>query len=48
MEAQAASLIARMFEDVEENDDPRADNARHFLTDILVIALLAVMCGLDD
>jgi predicted transposase YbfD/YdcC len=48
MDAQPASLIARMFEDIENNDDPRADNARHFLTDILVIAMLAVMCGLDD
>jgi len=48
MDAQPTSLIARMFLDIETTDDPRADNARHFLTDILVIALLAVMCGLDD
>jgi predicted transposase YbfD/YdcC len=34
--------------DIDELDDPRADNARHFLTDILVIALLAVMSGSDD
>jgi predicted transposase YbfD/YdcC len=37
-----------MSNDIEALDDPRADNARHFLTDILVIAILAVMCGLDD
>jgi predicted transposase YbfD/YdcC len=48
MDAQPTGLIARMFEDIEELHDPRADNARHFLTDILVIALLAVMGGLDD
>lgn len=48
MEAQPTSLIARMFNDIEGSDDPRAANARHYLTDILVIAILAVMCGLDD
>jgi predicted transposase YbfD/YdcC len=48
MDAQPTSLITRMFDDVEALDDPRADNARHYLTDILVIAMLAVMCGLDD
>lgn len=47
MDAQPTALIARMFEDVEAHD-PRADNARHLLTDILVIAILAVMCGCDD
>jgi predicted transposase YbfD/YdcC len=47
MDAQPTSLITRMFEDVEAQD-PRADNARHFLTDVLVIAILAVMCGCDD
>jgi predicted transposase YbfD/YdcC len=36
-----------MFSDVEAMD-PRAGNARHFLTDILVIAILAVMSGADD
>jgi predicted transposase YbfD/YdcC len=40
-------LITRMFEHLEAHD-PRADNARHFLTDILVIAILAVLCGCDD
>jgi predicted transposase YbfD/YdcC len=48
MDAQPTSLITRMFDDIEEMDDPRADNARHFLTDILVIAILAVMSGADD
>jgi predicted transposase YbfD/YdcC len=48
MDAQPTSLIARMFHDVESLDDPRASNARHFLTDILVIAMLAVMAGVDD
>jgi predicted transposase YbfD/YdcC len=37
-----------MFSDIETIDDPRADNARHFLTDILVLAMLGVMCGMDD
>ena len=48
MDAQPTSLITRMFNDIEKLDDPRAANARHYLTDILVIAMLAVMCGLDD
>jgi predicted transposase YbfD/YdcC len=48
MDAQPSSLIARMFDDIEATDDPRADNARHFLTDILTVAMLASMCGLDD
>lgn len=47
MDAQPSSLITRMFEAVEDQD-PRAGNARHFLTDILVIAILAVMSGCDD
>jgi predicted transposase YbfD/YdcC len=48
MDAQPTSLLTRMMNDIDELDDPRADNARHFLTDILVIALLAVMSGSDD
>lgn len=48
MDAQPTSLIARMFDDIDRMDDPRADNARHYLTDILVIAILAVMSGSDD
>lgn len=47
MDAQPNALIARMFDEVEACD-PRAGNARHFLTDILVITMLAVMCGCDD
>lgn len=47
MDAQPSSLITRLFEEVEAQD-PRAENARHFLTDVLVIAILAVMCGCDD
>ena len=47
MDAQPTSLIAQMFNGVEAHD-PRAGNARHFLTDILVIAMLAVICGCDD
>ena len=48
MDAQPTSLITRMFDDIEQLDDPRADNARHFLTDILMIAILGVMSGVDD
>jgi predicted transposase YbfD/YdcC len=47
MDAQPTALIAQMFDELE-SDDPRADNARHFLTDMLVIAILAVICGADD
>ena len=32
----------------QEVPDPRADNARHNLVDILVIALAAVLCGADS
>jgi len=48
MEAQLTSLFARMWRDVQEIDDPRAANTRHWLTDILIVALLAVMGGMDD
>lgn len=37
-----------MFSDIEVLRDPRASNTRHFLTDIPVIAILAVMTGADD
>ena len=47
MDAQPTSLLLRLFEEIEA-DDPRADNARHYLSDILVIAILGVMCGCDD
>jgi len=48
MEAQLTSLFARLLRDVQAIDDPRAANARHLLTDILILALLAVMGGMDD
>lgn len=48
MDAQPTSLITRMANDVQTIDDPRAPNRRHRLTDILVIAILAVMAGADD
>src|SRR5438067_12300465 len=32
----------------QEVPDPRADNARHDLVDVLVIALAAVLCGADN
>lgn len=48
MDAQPTALIARMTNDIQTIDDPRASNARHSLTDILVIAILAVMAGADD
>ncbi len=47
MEAQPINLVTRMFKDIEHHD-PRAVNARHYLTDILVITLVAVMGGADD
>ena len=28
-----------------EVDDPRADNARHDLTELLIVAFVAVLCG---
>jgi predicted transposase YbfD/YdcC len=48
MDAQTTNLIARMFSSIDPTDDPRASNARHFLSDILVLSLLAVMSGVDD
>jgi len=49
MDAQPTSLLTRMFDDIDEQiDDPRADNARHFLCDILIVAFLGVMSGCDD
>jgi predicted transposase YbfD/YdcC len=45
MDAKAADLLARVFCDV---DDPRADNSQHLLTDILTIALTAVISGGND
>ena len=48
MDAQPNALVARMFDDIQPADDPRAGNAHHLLLDLLVIALLAVICGADD
>lgn len=49
MDAQPTSLLSRMFDDIDESvDDPRADNARHYLCDILILAFLGVMGGADD
>jgi predicted transposase YbfD/YdcC len=45
MEAVAIALVLSMFSAVV---DPRARNARHRLTDVLAIALLAVISGADD
>jgi len=42
MDAQATREILRFFDGIE---DPRAANARHLLTDVLSIAILAVFCG---
>lgn len=45
MEAVAIALALSMFSTIP---DPRADNARHPLLDILVVALLAMISGADD
>jgi predicted transposase YbfD/YdcC len=45
MEAVAIGLVLSMFSAVP---DPRAANARHRLTDVLAVALLAVLAGADD
>lgn len=42
MDAQATEEILRFFRGI---NDPRAANARHVLSDILSIAILAVLCG---
>jgi predicted transposase YbfD/YdcC len=44
MEAQATDGLLRFFEDLP---DPRGRNKLHKLTDMLVIAILAVICGAD-
>lgn len=44
MDAQATTIIPRAFLDMP---DPRRDNARHHFTDIITIALFAVVCGAD-
>ena len=48
MEALPIDLLTRLFNAVDEQHDPRAGNARHWLCDILMITFLAVMGGCDD
>lgn len=45
MDAQATRGLLRFFRSMQ---DPRADNARHPFSDILTIAILAVLCGSDS
>jgi len=42
MDGQATAEVLRVFDNLP---DPRGDNARHKLLDILTVALLAVICG---
>jgi predicted transposase YbfD/YdcC len=44
MEAQARDKVLRFFRGIK---DPRAANARHPLSDLLSIAILAVLCGCE-
>lgn len=44
MDSTATARIPRAFEQIV---DPRRDNARHKLVDILNIALFAIICGAD-
>jgi predicted transposase YbfD/YdcC len=44
MDAQATARIPRPF---EQMSDPRRNNSRHKLIDVLTIALFAVICGAD-
>jgi len=45
MDAQATAAFLRPFLDLK---DPRRHNVRHVFTDILTIAILAVLCRSDD
>lgn len=45
MDAQATAPFLRFFKDLK---DPRRHNVRHVFTDILTIAVLAVLCRSDD
>jgi hypothetical protein len=45
MEAQATEGLLRFFKMIP---DPRAANARHLMSDILSIAILAVLCGSES
>ena len=42
MDAQAPDALLRFFRSIQ---DPRAHNARHLLSDVLSISVLAVLCG---
>jgi hypothetical protein len=44
MDAQATASLLRFFRGIA---DPRAANARHLLSDLMTIAILAVLCGAD-
>jgi predicted transposase YbfD/YdcC len=44
MDVQATQALLRFFRGIQ---DPRAANARHLLSDILAIAIMAVLCGCD-
>ncbi len=44
MDAQATEGLLRFFRSMQ---DPRADNARHPFSDLLTLAILAVLCGAD-
>jgi len=44
MDAHTTNLITRMCDDIDEQiDDPRAENSRHFLCDIFIVAFFGVM-----
>jgi predicted transposase YbfD/YdcC len=45
MDAQATAVFLRYFVDLK---DPRRHNVRHVFTDIVTIAILAVLCKSDD
>lgn len=45
MDVQATAVFLRLFSDLK---DPRRPNVRHLFTDILIIAVLAVLCRSDD
>jgi predicted transposase YbfD/YdcC len=44
MDAQATDGLLRYFRNI---NDPRSSNARHRLSDILTLAILAVLCGAE-
>ena len=44
MDAQATEGLLRFFRNVP---DPRSSNARHQLSDVLTVAILAVLCGAE-